>query len=80
MAVKPLLEANRLQCEPCSEMDMSISAWPSIFPRRPPVRVLAGFVDQPLLEKTRKTRREQDDHQRAADELAECELPTDSMP
>jgi hypothetical protein len=59
---------------------MSISAWPSIEPTSPPVRLLARLLDQAALQDQPEDDREHHDHQRTADELAEHELPAEQEP
>ncbi len=45
-----------------------------------PVGLLARLVDQPLLQEDPERDRDEDDHQRAADELADDELPAHQQP
>ena len=68
------------RASPVPPTDMSISACPSIEPRRPLSASRACLVDEPLLQEDTEGERQQDDHQRPADELAEHELPAEQEP
>ena len=74
MAVKPRLEKPWPTADP-PWRDMSMSAWPSIRPTRPNSACGPGILDQARPQEQPEQDRQAEDHQGAAHELGQGELP-----